>query len=40
MHPTRRDAQCAHVACLAEDDEVKYRARPIGRDDASIVPYK
>ena len=39
MHPTRRDAQCAPVACLAEDDEVKYRARPV-RDDASITPYK
>ena len=26
--------------CLAEDDGVKYSARPVRRNDASIVPYK
>ena len=25
---------------LAENDGVKYGARPVGRDDASIVPYR
>ena len=35
MHPGR--TLCAR--CLAEDDGVKYRVRPV-RDDASIVPYK